>query len=340
MATVEAIFSDGERFTFDARADETVLAAARRHGLALASDCETGECQTCVGTIKSGAIDYEDGVDISLSDADVAAGLALCCVATPRDNLVIELPYTRASLLPVRTAYLSVTAVEPLCKSAVALRGKLMRNAKLDFYAGQYVNLTVPGTTHQRAYSMANPPEEPDALEFLVRLIDGGAMSEFLRAALQSGPAPGTVFALKGPYGVFYRREREAPMLMIAGGTGLAPMLAMLRQLVQRGASRRRITLCFGVTAADDLFGLDVLDRLAETLPGLERRVAIMRPDASWSGTRGVATDLLTPADLEGAPDAYLCGPPPMIAAARAWLAAHGQPPARIFAEEFTPTGT
>ena len=129
-------------------------------------------------------------------------------------------------------------------------------------------------------------------------------------------------------------------MLMIAGGTGLAPMLAMLRQLAQRGASRRRITLCFGVTAADDLFGLDVLDRLAETLPGLERRVAIMRPDASWSGTRGVATDLLTPADLEGAPDAYLCGPPPMIAAARAWLAAHGQPPARIFAEEFTPTGT
>src|SRR5579871_3203843 len=106
MPTVEAIFSDGERFTFDARAGETVLAAARRHGLSLASDCESGECQTCVGTIKSGAVDYEDGVDISLSEADVAAGLALSCVATPRDNLAIALSYTRASLLPVRTAYL------------------------------------------------------------------------------------------------------------------------------------------------------------------------------------------------------------------------------------------
>ena len=335
MATVEVIFSDGERFTFDARADETVLAAARRHGLGLASDCESGECQTCVGTIKSGTVDYADGVDISLGDADVAAGLALTCVGTPRDNLAIEVSYTRASLLPVRTAYLSVTAVEPLCGSAVALRGKLMRNAKLDFYAGQYVNLTVPGTTHQRAYSMANPPEEPDALEFLVRLIDGGAMSEFLRVP----PAPGTVIALKGPHGVFYRRERDAPMLMIAGGTGLAPMLAMLRQLAARGASRRRITLCFGVTAQRDLFGLDVLERLSETLPGLERRVAIMHADADWTGMRGVVTNLLQPADVAAAPDAYLCGPPPMIAAARTWLAAHGMPAERIFAEEFTPTG-
>jgi len=138
---------------------------------------------------------------------------------------------------------------------------------------------------------------------------------------------------------VFYRRERDAPMLMIAGGTGLAPMLAMLRQLVARGASRRRITLCFGVTAQRDLFGLDLLDRLAETLPGLERRVAIMKPDASWTGMRGVVTTLLTPDDVAGSPDAYLCGPPPMIDAARRWFAAHGVPPERVFAEEFTPTG-
>jgi NAD(P)H-flavin reductase/ferredoxin len=336
MAIVELNFSDGERFTIDARADETVLAAARRHGLALASDCESGECQTCRGTLRSGAVSYPDGLEISLTEPDLAAGAALCCVATPRGDLVVALPYNRASLLPVTTAYLSVTAVERLCASAVALRGKLMRNAKLAFYAGQYVNLTVPGTTHQRAYSMANPPEEPDALEFLVRLIEGGAMSEFLRA----GPAPGSVIALKGPHGVFYRRERDAPMLMIAGGTGLAPMLSMLRQLAARGASRRRIILCFGVTGADDLFGLDVLDRLAETLPGLERRVAIMRPDDAWTGTRGVVTDLLRPDDVASGPDAYLCGPPPMIAAARGWLAAHGMPPAHVFAEEFTPTGT
>jgi NAD(P)H-flavin reductase/ferredoxin len=335
MAIVELTFSDGERFTFDARAGETVLAAARRRGLGLASDCESGECQTCRGTLKHGAVDYPDGLEISLTDADRAAGAVLCCVGAPNGDLVVELPYTRASLLPVKTAYLSVTAVERLCASAVALRGTLMRNAKLDFYAGQYVNLTVPGTSQQRAYSMANPPEEPAALEFLVRLIDGGAMSEFLRAA----PKPGSVIALKGPHGVFYRRERDAPMLMIAGGTGLAPMLSMLRQLVARGASRRRITLCFGVTASGDLFGLDVLDRLAEILPALERRVAIMRPDDGWAGVRGVVTDLLRSDDLAADPDAYLCGPPPMIAAARSWLAARGMKPAHIFAEEFTPTG-
>ena len=335
MPAIAFVFADGERFTIDTRLDETVLAAARRHGLALAADCERGECQTCLATVRAGEVGYADTDDLVLTEAEMAAGAALCCVAQPRGDLTLELPYSRAALLPVKSAYLSVTAVERVCDSVVALRGNLMRNAALEFYAGQYVNLTVPGTTQQRAYSMASPPEESRALEFLVRLIDGGAMSEFLRA----GPAPGTVIALKGPHGVFYRRESLAPLLLIAGGTGLAPMLSMLRQLVLRGTSRRRITVCFGVTAPGDLFGIAELDRLGEALPGLERRVAMLRPDAAWTGARGVVTDLLRPGDLADGAEAYLCGPPPMIAAARTWLVEHGQPPAHIFAEEFVPTG-
>ena len=161
-------------------------------------------------------------------------------------------------------------------------------------------------------------------------------MSEFLRA----GPAAGTVMALKGPYGVFYRRESLAPLLLVAGGTGLAPMLSMLRQLAARGASRRRIVLCFGVNAPGDLFGLAALAGLAERLPGLERRLAMLQPGAGWSGARGLVTDLIEAADVAAAPDAYLCGPPPMIEAARARLIALGQPAARIFAEEFVPSGT
>jgi benzoate/toluate 1,2-dioxygenase reductase subunit len=335
MSTIELSFADGERFTIDARADETVLAAARRHGLSLAADCERGECQTCRGTIQAGTVAYPDGLEIALTDAEQAAGAALCCVASPPADLTIALPYNRAALLPVKTAYLSVTAVERVCDSVVALRGKLMRNATLAFYAGQYVNLTVPGTTHQRAYSMASPPESADALEFLVRLIDGGAMSDYLRAQ----PAPGSVIALKGPYGVFYRRESLAPLLMVAGGTGLAPMLSMLRQIALRGTTRRRIILCFGVTGPRDLFGLDELAPLAEQLPGLENRVAMLQPDEAWTGARGLVTALIEPADIVAAPDAYLCGPPPMIAAARARLLELGQPPARIYAEEFVPSG-
>src|SRR5258706_7310617 len=128
MPSIELIFADGERFTLPANIDETVLGAARRAGLELAADCESGECQTCRGTVRSGTIAYAAGQDISLSDEDCAAGGALCCVAQTRGDLVVELSYSRASLLPVRTAYLAVTAVEPLCASAVALRGKLMRN--------------------------------------------------------------------------------------------------------------------------------------------------------------------------------------------------------------------
>jgi len=336
VPSLELVFADGERFTLDLRLDETVLAAARRHGIALASDCERGECQTCRGQLAAGAVRYPDDVALALTDSELAGGAALCCVAAARGDLVVELPYSRAALLPVKTAYLSVTGVERLCDSVVALRGQLMRNATLGFYAGQYVNLTVPGTTHQRAYSMASPPEEPAALEFLVRLLPGGAMSEFLRAA----PATGTVIALKGPYGVFYRRESLAPLLLVAGGTGLAPMLSMLRQLAARGASRRRIVLCFGVNAPGDLFGLAALAGLAERLPGLERRLAMLQPGAGWSGARGLVTDLIEAADVAAAPDAYLCGPPPMIEAARARLIALGQPAARIFAEEFVPSGT
>lgn len=336
MPDISLRFADGERITLAARPGESVLAAARRQGLALAADCESGECQTCRAVLDAGAVAYPDGLAISLTEADQAAGAVLSCVAAPRGDVVLSLPYSRAALLPIRTYFLSVTAVEPLCASVVALRGRLLRNAKLPFYAGQYVNLTVPGTSHRRAYSMASPPEDPDRLEFILRLLDTGAMSDFLRG----GVAPGTVLELRGPYGVFYRREHPAPLLMVAGGTGLAPMLSMLRQLARRGDTARAITLCFGVTAMPDLFGLDLLDQLAEALPRLERRVAVMRPDPSWSGARGVVTDLLAPTDLAGSPDAYLCGPPPMIARARAWLTEQGHPPDRIFVEEFLPTGS
>ncbi|MEJ0072119.1 MAG: FAD-binding oxidoreductase [Pseudomonadota bacterium] len=285
--------------------------------------------------MRAGAVAYSDDLALALTDAEQAAGAALCCVAAPRSDLAVELPYTRAALLPVKTAYLAVSAVEALCASVVALKGKLMRNATLAFYAGQYVNLTVPGSTHQRAYSMANPPESSDGLEFLVRLIDGGAMSEFLRAA----PPPGTVIALKGPYGVFYRRESLAPLLMVAGGTGLAPMLAMLRQIAIRGTTRQRITLCFGVTGPGDLFGLDELARLADLLPGLERRVTLLQPDEAWSGARGLVTDLIEPADIVAAPDAYLCGPAADDRGGAGPAARARQPPARIHAEEFVPSG-
>src|SRR3954470_6455022 len=166
MSVVDLVFADGERFTLPAREDETVLNAARRHGLSLASDCESGDCQTCVATLKGGDILYPGDFESTLTDADRATGMMLSCVASARGDVTLELPYTRASLLPVRTAYLSVTAVERLCDSAVALRGTLMRNAKLEFYAGQYANLTVPDTTHVRAYSMSSPPEEPASLEF------------------------------------------------------------------------------------------------------------------------------------------------------------------------------
>ena len=241
MPRITFIFADGERIACEGSTDEPILKAARKAGIALASDCEMGDCQTCKAHLKSGKVEVDELAFITLEDEEIEQGAVLTCVSMAQEDVQIELPYLRSQLIPERTVPLTVTAVEPLSPTTARLRGSLPQNTPFRFHPGQYVNIKIPGSDTVRSYSMASDPASPEALEFHIRLLPDGQMSNLVRA----NGLPGTRLEIAGPKGVFYLREGDQPVLMIAGGTGLAPMVAMLRAM--KGQSRH-VVLCFGAT--------------------------------------------------------------------------------------------
>ena len=225
----------------------------------------------------------------------------------------------------------TVGAVERLSDTTLALTVRMDR--PVAFLPGQYVNIDVPGSGQKRSYSFASAPGAT-AATFLVRHIPGGAMTAFLTTRA----APGTALTFTGPAGSFYLREIRRPVLMLAGGTGLAPFLSMLKRIAATGTGHP-VHLLYGVTHDADLVGTAQLDALAVRIPGF-----------TWSGCvadagsahpcRGFVTDHMDPAVLhDGNVDVYLCGPPPMVDAVRSHLAGLGVVPASFHYEKFSPSG-
>ncbi|WP_315783228.1 MULTISPECIES: 2Fe-2S iron-sulfur cluster binding domain-containing protein [unclassified Bradyrhizobium] len=333
MPTVSLIFVDGDRARVEAKPGETILAAARRSGIALSSDCEVGDCQTCRATCLGGDLDYEEGTSVSLSQDEIDAGEMLPCVALARSDVQIQLPYERAKLIPAKPFSAKIESVERLSASVVRVVYRTLGLSPVRFLPGQYVNLQVPGTAEWRSYSMANSPRDDRGLEFLVRLIDDGAMSCYLTERAASGD----VVQCRGPQGVFYLRSSDRPVLMVAGGTGVAPMVSMLRQMKATGESRE-VTLCFGVNTAGDLFFLDELREIARAISKLDLRISVATGPCPADISQGVAPDLIGRRSLDGY-DVYLCGPPAMIDSARRVAIELGAAPDSIIAERFVAAG-
>jgi NAD(P)H-flavin reductase len=252
-----------------------------------------------------------------------------------QEDVEIELPYARSALIVEKTHAMMVSAVEMLSPTTARLRGTLPQSSAFTFHPGQYVNIHVPGSDASRSYSMASDPKSPIELEFHIRLLADGRMSNFMRR----GDIVGSSVEIAGPKGVFYLRDNHEPMVMIAGGTGLAPMVSMLHAVAGSDRAGRPIVLCFGVNQPDDLYGLGQLEGFTKLLPSLDIRVAMVEPDAAWIWHKGFVTDLVTPADITDRTQIYLCGPPPMITAARKRVAQFGAADDAVFAEEFIPSG-
>jgi benzoate/toluate 1,2-dioxygenase reductase subunit len=322
-------FEDGDRAAFLAKSGETVLAAARRAGIPLSSDCEVGDCQTCRATCVAGEIEYDELATVSLNQSEIDAGEILPCVASAATNLEIRVPYERGKLIAAKPFSIKVQEIRRLSASVVRLTADVLGLSPLKFLPGQYVNLQVPGTSEWRSYSMANAPGEKRTLEFLVRVLDDGIMSRYLTERA----APGDIMQCRGPQGTFYLRNGARPILMIAGGTGVAPMMSMLRQMIATG-ERRSFTLCFGVNEDRDLFYVDELSALAKNLLGGEVRIAIAQGTSRIDARSGLVTDLLTCESLMDV-DIYLCGPPAMTDRAREIVLARGACSTSIFSERF-----
>ena len=332
---ITCVFEEGATKRFEATAIDTVYTAALRSGLMLETDCREGACGACKAHCNDGKGDIGDISDEALTPEEEEEGFVLTCQFRPQSDLVLEFGYPLSLLnKEVTTVSAKVEALEPVAEAVMRLQLST-KDAPPAFLPGQYMNIIIPGTGEARSYSFANPTTEPGAMEFFVRLLEQGAMSNYLR----DRAAVGNEIQLRGPYGQFFlRKPRAGYVLMIAGGTGLAPMLSMLEELAQLD-ERPQVTVLYGANQPGELFGRERIEAYGDWVQ-LHR--IVVAGDDDWDGATGFVTDLLNEDTLPdaAATDAYLCGPPPMIEAAQKALTERGVPDERVFAEKFLPSGT
>ena len=313
---------------------ESVLAAGLRAGLHLPHSCRGGCCGACEARIIAGELHYPRGLPPGLAAGDAQAGRALLCQARARSDLVLE---ARALAVPedvrIRRLPCRVESRELLCHDVMRLQVKLPSLEPFVFLAGQYVDFLLDGG-RRRSYSIANPPHETERLELHVRRVDGGDFT----ARVFDGLRERSLLRLEGPLGGFWLREdSDRPVIMVAGGTGFAPIQSMLRHLMHRGASRP-VHFFWGVRRPRDLYAGERVARWAARHDWL-RFTPVMsepRPEDGWQGRRGwVHEAVLDDYPSLAAADVYAAGPPPMIAVLQELFPAHGLPQGRLFFDSF-----
>jgi benzoate/toluate 1,2-dioxygenase reductase subunit len=324
-------FEDGVTRVIQCDDDEKVTDAAFRQKINLPMDCRDGVCGTCKCFAEKGEYELEFYMDESMSDEEAEAGYVLTCQMIPESDCVLRVPASSAICKTAPEAVEGeVLGVDCLSETSFGLRVKMAKS--LGFLPGQYVNVTVPGTSSHRSYSFSSAPGADEAT-FLIRNLPGGVMSSYLGDRAQ----PGDAVTLTGPMGAFYLRPVDRPQLWLAGGTGLAPFLSMLEQVAEQG-SDHPITLYYAVTRAADLVELDRVNALAEKI-GTVSVITILAAEEDAHERKGFVTDHVTAEDLnDGNCDVYLCGPPPMVDAVRAHFAKLGVEPANFYFEKFNPT--
>ncbi|UTW12806.1 benzoate 1,2-dioxygenase electron transfer component BenC [Marinobacterium rhizophilum] len=325
-------FEDGVTRFVTCNEGETVLDAAYRAKINLPMDCSDGVCGTCKGTCHQGAFDLGDEyIDDALTDDEVAQGRVLTCQMVPSSDCVVEVPVA-STLCKTGTSEVTGTVAEVNLVSATAIELKVTADADIAFLAGQYVNIQVPGSSQSRAYSFSSRPGSRE-LSFLIRNVPGGLMSSWLVDKAK----PGDKLSLTGPMGSFYLRPVARPVLMLAGGTGLAPFLAMLEYLQQHGCDQPT-HLIYGVTNDDDLVCVQALEQFAGTLENVSVKT-VVASEASDHPYKGYVTNHMDNAPInDGDVDVYLCGPPPMVDAVLGYFRAQGINPNSFHYEKFTPS--
>jgi propane monooxygenase reductase subunit len=324
----------------DVAEGETVLDAAFRQGVALMHGCKEGQCGSCKSRLVDGDIELLKYSTFALPDYESETNHILLCRTHVFSDITVELLNFDEDLLrrsiPVKEFDASVVAITELTHDIRLLEVAL--GSPLRFWAGQYVDLTIPDSGITRAFSMANPPSRGESLEFIIKKYPDGAFS----SRLDGGLRPGDKLVAKGPYGTCFRREeRPGPMLLIGGGSGMSPLWSILHDHVE-SEEQRPVRLFYGARTRADLLLLDEIAAIGAKLDDFVFIPALSHAngDDDWRGERGfiheVVARYLRSGGLPGGMDAYACGPAPMIDAVLPVLQAAGVEPDRIYFDKFT----
>ncbi|WP_095115351.1 benzoate 1,2-dioxygenase electron transfer component BenC [Pseudomonas sp. Irchel 3F3] len=324
-------FEDGVTRFIEATGHETVADAAYRQGINIPLDCRDGACGTCKCKAESGRYDLGDNfIEDALSEDEIAEGYVLTCQMRAESDCVIRIPASSQLCKTEQASFeAAISDVRQLSASTIALSIKGDALSRLAFLPGQYVNLKVPGSEQSRAYSFSSL-QKGGEVSFLIRNVPGGLMSSFLTSLAKTGDS----MSLTGPLGSFYLRPILRPLLLLAGGTGLAPFTAMLEKIAEQG-SEHLLHLIYGVTNDFDLVELDRLQALAARIPNFTYSACVANPDSQYP-QKGYVTQHIEPRHLnDGDVDVYLCGPPPMVEAVSQYVREQGITPANFYYEKF-----
>lgn len=327
--TIEAT---GHSFTVET--PESVLDAALRQGIILPYGCRNGACGSCMGEVASGRVAYVDGLPPALNEADAAAHRALFCQARPTSDLTIRVREVDAARdIEIKTMPCRVEKLEHLAHDVIRIYLKLPPSERLQFLAGQYIDVLISG--HEpRSFSIANAPHNDEFVELHIRYVEGGLFTDQVFHHMREK----TLLRIKGPLGTFYLREdSDRPAILIGGGTGFAPLKGILEHAFEIGTGRP-LHLFWGVRARRDLY-LDALPvQWCEAYPNFSYTPVLSEPQPAdaWDGEAGFVTDSVVRhyPDLSGH-DVYMSGPPVMVRAGHDLFMRHGLDESRFFSDAF-----
>lgn len=341
MFKVDLVTRDGSSIAFDAEPSEYLLEAAARSNVFLPAACREGGCGTCRVTHKTGDVEFGSYSSSALTEADRVAGDILLCRTKAKSDLQLTAPFDRAAIgfAPIPERKARIVELSPAGSSAMRLVLQYEDDPAFgraaEFIPGQFMELSIPEPSITRAYSLANTPNWDGLLEFLIRLQPNGLFSAYLKDRAEMGDQ----LIVRGPQGSFSVDETSrAPRWFVAGGTGLAPMLSILRQMAEFGDAGD-VRLFFGVNRENELLGEKEIEVLRRALPQLTMTFCVWRPEASWNGFAGNPAEALALAlaDAGTPPDLYVCGPPQLIEASADIGMKAGIAHDRIFSEQFSP---
>ncbi len=309
---------------------QTLLEAALEAGLDYPYSCGAGSCTTCKTKLIQGQ--YKDLSDMSLvlTEDDLKKGYILACQALPKTDLIVTLEADESKEYSGE-----VTGYRRLTHDIIEIKIRL--SEKMRYKAGQYADLAVPGVKGSRSYSFAAAPGAGGGsveVYFHLRLVPNGEMTTWFHEKDRTGEK----VKLRGPRGTFGWRDHKNTLLCIAGGSGMAPIKAMLEDAAQK-KEKRQIIYLFGARTQKDLYALEEMEKLQKQLPNFRFVPVLSHEEAGsgWKGERGLVTELIAQQQIDFADTAaFLCGPPAMIDAAIAALKEKGVAQTEIYFDKFT----
>lgn len=321
---------------FAAESDETILEAALRQGLTMPYGCRDGACGACKGKVLCGEVDHGKSQPHALTEADKAAGLTLFCCAKAKTDLTLECREVRsASDIPVKTLPSRVEKMEKVAADVMVLHLRLPATERFQFLTGQYVDILLKDGK-RRSFSLANAPHDDAFLQLHIRLVPGGLFTEHVF----NGMKERDILRLNGPHGSFFLREdSDKPMILLAGGTGFAPIKAIVEHALYT-QSKRPMVIYWGNRNKAGLYMDELPARWAAEHSHITYVPVLSEPAATdgWNGRTGLVHEAVMQdfPDLSGH-QVYVCGAPVMVEAAkRDFTGRCGLPEAEFFADSFT----